>query len=246
MVLPVYKTDAEGLEKASRIYLFAQDEFGKAVATVGFTFDELIYYCGKGLVQCILEGNYSQAITFNTLYVGQCVSEKLTQRFKAHHALQDMLIEERVISPDFDKTDEIILMPFCVDSYMSSMLTGFSSKEDWIKALTGHFDVTPNQISLDAEKAFVHGMNPKYNKIRFKKYPYSKDGLFYSDATVFCYAIAENIILKYDSGLIIGSSDIAYASSIIGDKEGYTNIFAPDENRTKRYAKAWYAELRGR
>ena len=85
-------------------------------------------------------------------------------------------------------------------------------------------------------------MNPKYNQIRFKNYPFSKDGLYNSDASVFCYSIAENIILKYDEGNITGCPETAFASSIVGDKDGYTKVFVPGEDKTERYAKKWYAE----
>ena len=236
------KTEPEGLEKAQKVWLFSFNDKGEAVPNIGFTFDELIYYYGNNCFHIDVQGDFTSAITYEVLYVGESVEEKLTQRFKAHHALQDMLIEEKVISPSFDKSEELILMPFTIDSYMCTMLTGFSSENDWKKGLIGNFDVTPNQISLDAEKALVHGMNPKYNCIRFKNYPFSKDGLYKSDASVFCYSIAENMILKYDAGNIIGCPETAFASSIVGDKDRYTKVFAPGENKTKRYAQKWYAE----
>lgn len=236
------KTEPEGLEKAQKVWLFAFNDKGEAVSTIGFTFDELIYYCSNDWFQIFMQSDFTPAITYEVLYVGECVGENLTQRFKAHHALQDMLIEEKVISPSFDKSEELILMPFTIDSYMCTMLTGFSSENDWMKALTGDFDVTPNQINLDAEKALVHGMNPKYNQIRVKNYPLSKDGLYKSDASVFYYSIAENIILKYDAGNITGCPETAFASSIVGDKDGYTKVFVPGEDKAEWYAKKWYTE----
>lgn len=236
------KTEPEGLLKAQKVLLFSYNDKGEAVCTIGFTLDELIYYCGNGCFSIVLQDDLTPAITYNVLYVGEAVKEKLTQRFKAHHALQDMLIEEKVISPNFDKSEELVLLPFTVDSYMCSMLTGFSSENDWLKVFTGNFDVTTNQITLDAEKALIHGMNPKYNHIQFKNYPLSKDGLYKSDANVFSYSIAESIILKYEAGNIIGCIDTAFASSIVSDKNGFTKVFAPGENRTERYAKKWYSE----
>lgn len=236
------KTEPEGLEKAQKVWLFAFNDKGEAVSNIGFTFDELIYYWSKDWFQIIMPDDFTSAITYEVLYVGECIGEKLTQRFKAHHALQNMLIEEKVLSPSFDKSEELILMPFTIDSNMCSMLTGFSSEDDWMKAFIGDFDVTLNQITLDAEKALVHGMNPKYNHIRFNNYPFSKDGLYKSDASVFCYSIAENMILKYDTGNIIGCPETAFASSIVGDKDKYTKVFAPDENKAEWYAKKWYAE----
>jgi len=236
------KTEPEGLEKAQKVWLFAFNDKSEAVSNIGFTFDELIYYCGNDWFHINMQGDFTSAITYEVLYVGETVGEKLTQRFKAHHALQDMLIEEKAISPSFDKSEELILMPFTIDSYMCTMLTGFSPENDWRKVLTQDFDVTPNQICLDAEKALVHGMNPKYNRIQFKNYPFSKDGLYKSDASVFCYSIAENMILKYGTGNIIGCPETAFASSIVGDKDGYTKVFVPGENKTERYAKKWYVE----
>ena len=236
------KTEPEGLEKAQKVWLFAFNDKGEAVSNIGFTFDELIYYCGNDRLHIIMQGDFTSAITYDVLYVGECVGEKLTQRFKAHHALQNMLIEEKVISPSFDKSEELILMPVTTDSCMCTMLTGFSAENDWMKTFSGDFDVTPKQISLDAEKALVHGMNPKYNRIQFKNYPFSEDGLYKSDASVFCYSIADNMILKYDAGNIIGCPETAFSSSIVGDKDGYTKVFVPGENPTERYAKKWYAE----
>ena len=240
------KTEPEGLEKAQKVWLFAFNDKGEAVSNIGFTFDELIYYCYNGLFSIIVQGDFTSAITYEVLYVGESIGEKLSQRFKAHHALQDMLIEEEVISPCFDKSEELMLMPFTINSYMCTMLTGFSLENDWRKALVGNFDISPNQICLDAEKALVHGMNPKYNHIRFKNYPFSKDGLYKSDASVFCYSIAEKMILKYDAGNIIGCTETAFASSIVGDKDGYTKVFIPGENKIERYAKKWYAEYEKR
>lgn len=236
------KTEPEGLEKAPKVWIFAFNDSGEAVTHIGFTFDELIYYYSNGLFYIIVLGDYTSAITYDILYVGETVKEKLTQRFKAHHALQNMLIEEKVISPSFDKSEELILMPFTTDSCMCTMLTGFSAENDWMKTFSGDFDVTPKQINLDAEKALVHCMNPKYNSIRFKNYPRSKDGLYKSDASAFCYSIAENMILKYDAGNIIGCPKTVFASSIVGDKDGYTNVFRPGENQAERYSKKWYAE----
>lgn len=236
------KTEPEGQEKAQKVWLFAFDDKGEEVPIIGFTFDELVYYYSNNWLDIIIQGSFTSAITYEVLYVGEAVGEKLTQRFKAHHALQDMLIEEKAITPFFDKSEELILMPFTINSNMCSMLTGMSSEKDWMKAFSGDFDVTPNQISLDAEKAFVHGMNPKYNSIRFKKYPVSKDGLYKSEASVFYYSIAANMILKYDEGNIIGCVDTVFSSSIVGDKDGVTKVFAPLENKAEPYAKKWYAE----
>jgi hypothetical protein len=58
-------------------------------------------------------------------------------------------------------------------------------------------------------------MNPKYNHIQFKYYQVSEDGLYKSDANVFCYSIAENMILWYEEGNVIDYTETAFASSVV-------------------------------
>lgn len=53
------------------------------------------------------------------------------------------------------------------------------------------------------------------------------------------------MILKYDAGNIIGYPETAFASSIVGDKDGYTKVFVPGENKTERYAKNGMLNMRG-
>ena len=45
------------------------------------------------------------------------------------------------------------------------------------------------------------------------------------------------MILKYDVGNIIGCLETEFASSIVGDKDRYTKVYVPGENRTE-----WYDE----
>ena len=177
----------------------------------------------------------SPLITYEVLYVGQCVGEPLTKRFKAHHALQNMLIEEKVIFRKYDKADELILMPFFLDSQTLSVLTPENIERDFMKAFTNDFDFGAREVNLDAEKALVHNMNPRYNKIRFLNYPKSDDGLYNSDAHAFSYSINEFILLKYQDGVVVGCPDNQYASKIVGDNEGFTKVYGPGEDITKRY-----------
>lgn len=58
-------------------------------------------------------------------------------------------------------------------------------------------------------------MNQKYNHIPFKYYSVSEDGLYKSDTNVFCYSIAENMILRYEEGNIIDCTETAFASSVV-------------------------------
>lgn len=52
------KTEPEGLEKAQKVWLFAFNDKGEAVSNIGFTFDELIYYCSNDWFHIIMQGDY--------------------------------------------------------------------------------------------------------------------------------------------------------------------------------------------
>lgn len=199
------------------------------------TVDKIFYYTAHNIGAFGYIGDISALITFEVLYVGQCAGEPLTKRFMAHHALQNMLIEENVISRDYDKADELILMPLYVDSDVISVLTPDLDENEFVKVFTNNFDFGSKEVTLDAEKALVHNMNPKYNKIKFLNYPSSKDGLHKTDAHAFSYALAEFAMLKYNDGVIVGCPDTMYASKIVGDDEGFTKVYKPGENITEKY-----------
>lgn len=198
--------------------------------------EEIMYYSSQGMGTFWARGDIIPFLTYEVMYVGQCVDEPLAVRFKAHHALQDMLIHEDVISKEHSNSDELVIFPLYSESNTVSILTGDLEMDDWNKALSNDFSFGPKDIDRDCEKALVHSMSPKYNCIKFKKYPMSSDGLYNSDADVYCYTINENIILKYNNGLVYGASDDMYASRIIGDKIDKTvTIYAPGEDYIQKY-----------
>lgn len=193
------------------------------------TIEDILFAAAHNDGRFICFDNIAPLITYDVLYVGECIKEPLTKRFIAHHALQKMLIEEDVIFKKFDKADELILIPIIIDSYTMFPLTADNMNKDSLVKVREGFNFGYDEITLDAEKALVHNMNPKYNKIKFSKYPYSVDGLYETDASVFSYALADYIILKYDNGVVIGCPDDNYASKILGDDEGNTKIYNSNE-----------------
>lgn len=199
------------------------------------TVDEIFFRTTRNIGNFGCIGDISPLITYEVLYVGQCVGEPLTKRFMAHHALQNMLIEENVISKNYDKADELILMPLYIDSDVISVLTPDLGEEEFVKAFTNNFDFGSKEVTLDAEKALVHNMNPKYNRIKFMNYPISKDGLYKTDAHAFSYALTEFAMLKYNDSMVIGCPDTMYASKILGDDEGFTKVYKPGEDITEKY-----------
>lgn len=200
--------------------------------------EEILYCSSQGCGSFACRGEIAYFITYRVMYVGQCVGESLTERFQSHHALQKMLIHEEVVSMDSSNSDELILLPFYSDAATISFITGDAAEEEFARAVTNDFSYGIREVNLDCEKALVHSMNPKYNRIRFKKYPESADGLYNSEAETYCYVIAANMILEYDGGIVYGSGDSVYASKIIGDRVDNTvTIYSPGENYTQKYAE---------
>lgn len=68
-------------------------------------------------------------------------------------------------------------------------------------------------------------MNPKYSHIQFKHYTASEDGLYKSDANIFCYSITENMILWYEECNIIGCTETAFVSSVVVSEDKHFKVF---------------------
>jgi len=159
--------------------------------------DRLIHLASNNLLRIRTKGDITPFVNYEVLYVGQCIGEHIFDRFKTHHALLDILINENIITSDYDKINDLIIMPFQVESDVLSIITGDSSEEEFTEAMLGSFCFDHNTISLDCEKALIKAMNPKYNKTKFTQYPKSKDGLYNYNLESFTYRILENIILDY-------------------------------------------------
>lgn len=216
-------------------------EFTSSIATTSV--EEMVFYGSRNIGGFRCKDDISPLITYEVLYVGQCTDELLTRRFRAHHALQKMLIEEDVISRKNDKSDELLIIPMRIESNTISVLTPGIKEQDWEKAILNSFNFTNKHVTLDAEKALVHNLNPKYNTIQFKNYPLSKDGLSNTDANAFFYSLAEIALLKYENGVIVGCPDDMFSSKIVGDDEGFTTIYNPGEDATTRYFEKIMAEM---
>ena len=126
--------------EAFEIYAYEKSGDESAIkVTCALNFNELIYYASHGYLYVTFYGDLSPFITYDVLYIGQCTGEPLTKRFNGHHALQDILIKEKAISPDMRNSEELVLMPFRSEVNTISVLTGNTSEEDFIKAFTNNF-----------------------------------------------------------------------------------------------------------
>lgn len=186
-------------------------------------FDRLIQLYYNGLIDLQINGDITPIVTYEVLYVGECVKEHIFDRFEAHHALQKILLKERIIPKDYDKANDLMLLPFELSNEMISTIgDGDSDAEidEFIRIAMGGNPISPNTVSLDCEKALINAMNPKYNRDKFKRYPYSTNGLYSHNLDSFSYLIDENLVLAYGN-----------EQKIYGNTGKYQSVIRIDNNK---------------
>lgn len=186
--------------------------------------DRFIHLASHDYIRILWNGDIEPFVSYEVLYVGQCVGEHIFDRFKAHHALMDILIHENIIPPNYDKVNDLVILPFTIESDVVSVITGDAEFDEFSEAMTGTFSFGAKEIALDCEKALVRAMTPKYNKTRFKQYPKSSDGLFNHKLDSYNYRILENIVLCYgERNKIYGDIEGRGMSviSVVNDQDFY-------------------------
>jgi len=74
--------------------------------------------------------------------------------------------------------------------------------DEMVNSLLGKNMPEQRTIFLDAEKALINAMQPKYNDELFKNYPKSADGLYKHNYNSISYTFTDPITLVYDKGEI--------------------------------------------
>ena len=147
-------------------------------------------------------GNIQNFTSYKVHYVGQSTKQEIWKRLSGHHKLQDILSLENPISSKSLPAHEIILLFFHIQEHFE--IKAIYSKKDE-GSLSKEEKPSARTIYLDAEKALIKAMNPKYNDELFKNYPKSKDGLYKHNYSSIYYDLADSITLTYPSGKIEGS-----------------------------------------
>jgi hypothetical protein len=119
---------------------------------------------------------------------------------KPHDKRLRILSNESSFSTKSRLTDELILFFFDIESIEVKQLTTLSDFVEMGKNELG--DRT--KIFVDAEKAFVKVLNTNYNEVKFKDYPYSKDGLYNSTVDKYSFSINEDIEFMTKDNVIYG------------------------------------------
>lgn len=178
-----------------------------------YTVDKMIYDILHDKVE-LLKGSrdsIKEFWKFDLLYVG--ISKKhdsFSRLFKnAHHKRLKILTNESQKTKESRLTDEVMMLLFEIKSINIKTLDASMSVEDFLSNKIAD-DL---KVLADAEKAFVHFLEAKYNEVMFSNYPECEDGLYDEKYERYSYAIAEDISLCTGKGIFNG----AYGHSSIKD-----------------------------
>lgn len=170
-----------------------------------FTTEKLLWERSRGRPGIEGFDLYRDAATYDLLYVGIAkVGDSFDRLFKnGHTARTNILANEPQRSVGARVTDETYLLLFRVEPIG---ITSFDLDHEFTDE-----DLNPvferKRIVADAEKAFVHLLDPEYNNEKFRSYPRGKDGLYGSAYGRYGYNLIENLTLKAPNGDFKGGRD---------------------------------------
>jgi hypothetical protein len=172
-------------------------------------------------IEANITGPINEFIKYKVHYVGKATEQKIWKRLTGHSTLQDILSLEYPLHFGTLPTHEIAILFFKFKESIGFHQIGPNDKitTDVIDTLLGNNQPSPKVISLDAEKAFINAMQPKYNKEFYKSYPVSKDGLHKYNYDSYSFKIHSPIVLQYDGGTINGAPNLFTGDSILIVKE---------------------------
>lgn len=170
-----------------------------------FTTEKLLWDRTRGRPGIYGLDNCRDLATYDLLYVGIARVGDSFDRLLArgHKARQEILSSEHARAPGARPSDEIFLFMFKAEPLI---MTTFDFNHEFTdEDLSGAYDA--KRIVADAEKAFVHLLDPPYNREKFVNYPKGKDGLFGQGYQRYGYVIGEQMAFNTPHGRVRGGVD---------------------------------------
>lgn len=156
-------------------------------------------------IECEIDGNIRSFTKYKVHYVGKATKQNIVKRLTGHSTLQDILSLESPVTVKQLPANEIVILPFQFRENLQIQSFGENSDVNkMVAAFRGDDYPSQEKIFLDAEKALIKAMQPKYNKQLFNAYPISKDGLYSDNYDVISYTFIDPITLFYGRGDIAG------------------------------------------
>lgn len=221
-------------EKQIRIWKCDIDNSERIDVVDWFTTEKIIWDKWRGHPAIFGLNNYREFSEYYLHYVGISKKEDSLTRLviKPHDKRLRILSNENSISFQSRLTDELILLFFKIEP-LQIQVYDENSSDDFLNGI----QIENKKIVSDAEKAFIHILDSKYNSEKYKNYPKGADGLYQEDLTRYGYIIGESMTLLTDKEKIRGDVVSKYqfaesASMILIEGDDVTFIKQKTSNKT--------------
>jgi len=189
-----------------------------------FSPEKLIYHYLRDAVDVDIEGDIEDFLIYNIHYIGKATEQDVTKRLNGHSSLQEILSSTEPLKYGSLPRDEIVILFLCFEDNIT--LNSFGPKDKLkpaVDLLMGRKMIPEKTIYLDAEKALINALKPKYNRQLYKNYPKSKDGLDGLKLDYYSYSFNDPITLVYNDGKIKGGYTF-FEGDVIIVKDGIVEI----------------------
>lgn len=193
----------------------------------------------NGVIEAEVSGPVEDFLRYKVHYVGKATEQNVWTRLTGHATLQQILSLEYPLHFGTLPTHEIAILFFQFrDAYKLHTISASEPiSDEVVDSLLSRNQPTSRVISLDAEKALISAMQPKYNKEFYRSYPKSKDGLYPFKLDAYSFRIHSHIILEYQSGVIKGAPHLLQSDAIVVQKgkplkviKYFTSPSSPEED----------------
>ncbi|MCW5518484.1 hypothetical protein J1N09_01445 [Aureitalea sp. L0-47] len=167
-----------------------------------FTTEKILHDLGRSKPFIHGMNDFRKFTKYNLHYIGISKKDDSFKRLiiKPHDKRLRILSNEHPLSTGSRVTDEMIMFFFKIYTLEFKQIL-VSSDFDEIGKTELEDEI---RIIADAEKAFVNVLNANYNEIKFKDYPYSKDGLFKTSVDRYAFSINDDLEFLTDDNTIYG------------------------------------------
>lgn len=181
----------------------------------------------NGAIEAEIEGPVDDFLRYKVHYVGKATEQNVWKRLTGHATLQEILSLEFPLHYGTLSTHEIAILFFKFHDAIQINTVGVEDEisDDVMNTVLAKKIPSKKTISLDAEKALINAMQPKYNKEFYRNYPKSKDGLHQFNLDGYSFRIHSHVILKYENGSIIGFPHVISSDAIVIEKDQPLRVF---------------------
>ena len=204
---PNFKKGDFPVNKAHGLSLLEVDTINDANSKflVWFSPEKFLQNSWNNSFESEIEGDIRNFTTYQVHYVGKATKQGIFKRLTGHSTLQEILSVEYPFQYGELPTHEISLLLFRFHDNLEIKSFGLNSDiDEMVASIMGENRPDQENIFLDAEKALIKAMQPKYNKEMFNNYPVSRDGLYKEKYDSISYTFMDPITLDYSLGEIKG------------------------------------------